>query len=689
MTFVCGCIPLNAAEPSENVGTAVGAQALSVGYSGRFDAASESILSVHGDSWAVAWCDNDLQYVVSDDSKNVDGSCVNSSNSKGYNITFGQLTTPSPTSQLAGSAINCMSEYGTENETAASRVSSNSCRATWKATGNVCIGSTLYMGISRQVYSWNGFGNTGDHCYADRQKAFDGSLIHSTDGGANWSVYPGLDAGGPGVQFPGSSFGTPSFIQYGKGMNDWLPLDGARDYVYATSNDGYWNNGNQLFLARALRGSDLMSKVNWEYLTNASPPRWGPLPEVLNSDPSFESVSGDGSLLDWPIYGTASAVTNNPTAGNQTHWGGHSLVMYGSSDGTYRTIGRLNPGSTYYVSGYMRVTNIRETVLIGVKNYGGPELKAASSSLDWDRKVVSFAPAGSSADIYCWKENGTQAAFCDDVQLTQQQPPAAVLEAPGDVSVTQIQYLPPSNGAPGLYLMPEWYYPDPNTVCNTRWAFYIAEVPWGPWTKLDVGDDGPDAMEKEWSDCSARTNGYYNPTVVSKWIGEYDQASHERDVWLLYSGDFSSDIAYKPHLMRMVVTYPSVTSNILLNGSFENGDGGWWKSATAAVVADRPYRGSNSARVSSNDGFVQVISGLTPGATYQLSGYLRVTAAGDDLRIGVKDYGGPELSARGTSLDYTQGIIDFTPTSTSATIYCWKWTGSSYAYCDGIQVSKR
>src|SRR5205807_948090 len=134
--------------------------AFTAGYSARFDTASESILSVHGDSWTAAWCDNDLQYVISDDSKNIDGRCVNPINSKGYNITFGQLTTSDPNNPLVGIAMNCMQEYGIENETAASSASSNSCRASWKAIGIACFGSTLYMGISRHVYAWNAFGNT-------------------------------------------------------------------------------------------------------------------------------------------------------------------------------------------------------------------------------------------------------------------------------------------------------------------------------------------------------------------------------------------------------------------------------------------------------------------------------------------------------------------------------------------------
>jgi len=392
---------LSAVGSGADAGTRAGAQAISAGYSASFDVASESILNVHGDSWTATWCDNDLQYVFSDDSKNVDGQCVNPGNSKGYNITFGQLTTSGPNGPLTGFATSCMPEYGIENETLASPASSNSCRASWKATGHACVGSALYMAVSRHVYAWNAFGNLGGDCYADRQKAFDGSIIKSIDAGANWSSSPRLDAGAPAVQFPGSIFGTPSFIQYGKGMSDWLPADGADDYVYAVSNDGYWDNGNQLFLARASRISELMSRASWEYLTSTSPLRWNPLPAVLNSNPSFEWVSDDGNAQDWPTYGRATVVTNDFGSGNRTHWGGHSLLTHNSSDGAYRTMTGLNPGSTYYLIGYAKVTNPAETVVIGVKNYGGPELygrtilssgtESSSASHRWDRLLTFTA----------------------------------------------------------------------------------------------------------------------------------------------------------------------------------------------------------------------------------------------------------------------------------------------------------
>ena len=128
----------------------------SSGYSASFDTASETSVGAHGDSWTVAWCDDDRQYLMSDDSKNIDNSCVNPINRKGYNTAYGKLTSSGPTAPLSGVAINCMSAFGLENETIASPTSSSPCLATWKANGQICLGNTLVMGVSRHLYPGTG-----------------------------------------------------------------------------------------------------------------------------------------------------------------------------------------------------------------------------------------------------------------------------------------------------------------------------------------------------------------------------------------------------------------------------------------------------------------------------------------------------------------------------------------------------
>jgi hypothetical protein len=308
-----------------------------------------------------------------------------------------------------------MTEYGKENETWSSSTSTSSCKASWKANGLTCIGNTLYMTVSRHAYAKGYFGNENNPaCNFLWQRAMDGSIISSNDSGLTWSKTPFLDANHPTVQFPGFSFGTPAFIQYGKGMNTDL-ADGADLYVYAISNDGYWANGNKIYLARARRSTDIKNRLNWEYLTSNASPEWGQIEKAV------------------------------PILENQGHFG-----------------------------------------------------------------------------------------------------------------VSQAQYIPPSNGAPGVYILPQWYFPiDMHT---TVWTFYTSPKPWGPWIKMAIGTDG-DGMEKAWPAANGEERGYYNPTIVQKWIGECNPETGTRDLWIIFAGypgtPNPNPSSYRLQRMRMILSYRS------------------------------------------------------------------------------------------------------------------------------------
>jgi len=96
-----------------------------------------------------------------------------------------------------------------------------------------------------------------------------------------------------------------------------------------------------------------------------------------------------------------------------------------------------------------------------------------------------------------------------------------VFRAPGRASMTGIHYLAPLD----LYLMPQWHYPhldDPKRRWQaTRWEFYQAPAPWGPWTLFHSQDFEP--------------QGFYNPSIPSKFISE-----DGRKFWIFVAGDFSS-----------------------------------------------------------------------------------------------------------------------------------------------------
>jgi hypothetical protein len=65
--------------------------------------------------------------------------------------------------------------------------------------------------------------------------------------------------------FPGRLFSTPYFIQYDYGHGE-TAVDNANEYVYATSNNGFWDCGDDMVLGRVARSKlALLSGKDWEY----------------------------------------------------------------------------------------------------------------------------------------------------------------------------------------------------------------------------------------------------------------------------------------------------------------------------------------------------------------------------------------------------------------------------------------
>ncbi|MEV6506688.1 hypothetical protein [Streptomyces sp. NPDC051642] len=58
--------------------------------------------------------------------------------------------------------------------------------------------------------------------------------------------------------------------------------------------------------------------------------------------------------------------------------------------------------------------------------------------------------------------------------------------------------------------------------------------------------------------------------------------------------------------------------------------------------------------------------------------------------MGVKSFGGTEAYLRGSTTTYTQEPIFFTTgvSNTSASVYCYKNSGSAAGYCDDFTVVK-
>jgi hypothetical protein len=216
----------------------------------------------NGDTWYNTWAADGNIYATSDDATGFAGTCRS-------NFSVNELTGNSAAS-LASPYENCMTSYGVVG----ARQNYNDGR-TWKTDGIISVGGTLYVVVTRQVDGYGGYP-------AGFQPSNDASIIKSTDNGRRWSnsfgvtnnpngaAPPRLPGGRPGAKamFPGTSFPTPEFIQYGQGDNPASTADGGNTYVYAISNDGFAYDGNYYILGRVLRSKiGNLNAADWQFYT--------------------------------------------------------------------------------------------------------------------------------------------------------------------------------------------------------------------------------------------------------------------------------------------------------------------------------------------------------------------------------------------------------------------------------------
>ena len=195
----------------------------------------------HGDDWSTTWAGDDALYSVSDDTKGFDSACSS-------NLAIHRITGAMPP-DLRGVTVNCMNQFGGASEFLPEDA------GMWKGNGLTCIDGVLYLSVSRH----SNFDNPGERFFI--QQTWDASIVKSEDYGQTWSETPRLGRS----MFPGPTFSTPFFVQYGQdGQGD---ADGSDVYVYAVSSDGVWNDGSSMTLGRVPR--DRITRLDpndWEFV---------------------------------------------------------------------------------------------------------------------------------------------------------------------------------------------------------------------------------------------------------------------------------------------------------------------------------------------------------------------------------------------------------------------------------------
>jgi hypothetical protein len=201
-----------------------------------------------GDTWDPFWADDDNLYAFNCDGRGF--------GTEGRNLAFTRLS-GGRVVELTGVVINTMDEYGVEGKKEADG-------ATWKVCGQECIDGVFYAFVSRNTYGKD----SGD--YWLRQTAVNSSLIKSHDRGRTWSRSAAENYAHP--MWEGGAFGTPFFVHYGKNGGR-VTKDGADRYVYAVSNNGFWNDGDYYILGRVPRPKlSELNAADWTYFAGGE--RW-------------------------------------------------------------------------------------------------------------------------------------------------------------------------------------------------------------------------------------------------------------------------------------------------------------------------------------------------------------------------------------------------------------------------------
>lgn len=193
-----------------------------------------------GDSWDPTWSQDDALYSAANDGAGF--------GTLKRNIGFNRISGNDPRT-LTGQLQSIMDEYGEMNAPTATD------GRNWKSGGSISIDGTLYMSIGMDRYVDAGYGG--------RQTRTNSSIIKSSDHGLRWSRSMKENRDHP--MFPGMRFATPFFIHYGKEYAA-ATVDKADRYVYATSNNGFWDNGDNYILARVSRSKiGALNAADWSY----------------------------------------------------------------------------------------------------------------------------------------------------------------------------------------------------------------------------------------------------------------------------------------------------------------------------------------------------------------------------------------------------------------------------------------
>ncbi|MFZ4546161.1 MAG: carbohydrate binding domain-containing protein [Bacteroidales bacterium] len=149
------------------------------------------------------------------------------------------------------------------------------------------------------------------------------------------------------------------------------------------------------------------------YVPNAAHQAYGDafqLYKNIISNADFET----GSLSPWTSWGTVSVASSNSYSGTK--------AVYINGSGGPEQIITVSPNTTYTLFGWGKVMAAGQSVLLGVKEYGGTETTASFTGTSYTQESVTFTTGSTNttAKIYFYVPNAAHQAYGDAVIIRQE-----------------------------------------------------------------------------------------------------------------------------------------------------------------------------------------------------------------------------------------------------------------------------
>jgi hypothetical protein len=358
----------------------------------------------------------------------------------------------------------------------------------------------------------------------------------------------------------------------------------------------------------------------------------------------FES----GSFTGWTYGdGTPIVVTSN------AHSGTHAAQLSTANTWLNQSVSGLTAGVTYTVHAFVKDTG-NGSVQLGVSSYDTTigTTSATISGSTYTDVTAQFTPTGTTANIWCWRVSGTTgSSYCDDFTVTAQ-----YLASP----------MPFERADPGVFGLatdgqPKFDLANLNQAYFTRLADRVA---------------------------AAQADGIYVSIMLFQGVDTSNSGLWDDDVY--NPSNNVNGISATSMTAHATTTLPSTVS--LTNPSFEAGSfTGWtYGAGTPTVVSSNAHSGTYAAQLSTaNTWLNQDLSGLTAGVTYTVHAFIKDTGNGS-VQLGVSGYDTTygTTSATVSGSTYTEVTTRFTPTGTTAHIWCWRVSGTTgSSYCDDFSVT--